>query len=527
MDSTNGLAEVLSTIAEGGSSLSVLGRLVEIARDVSQAAHASLYLLNEESGALELSCSTDPEAVDEVSSPPKSGGEETSHGLLREPILDRYYRVRGVLTLAFEFTADPMIETVVPAVADGIRIVIERQDTQGREEALIQIGSALDLVRSEEDLISTVINVAEKVLRLEACSIFLLDPKTDRFVLRGTTGALKKQVGALSYAREEGFTGWVCHVGQPIVLADPQSDPRWRGKYVEIPSPQVASFLAVPILSRQGSIGAIRVLRRKTGNRLLDNSFTSDEQRLLMTIADQISTALENLHNIDRIVHSERMAAWGELSAKSSHMIGNRVFALKGDVNEMRHLLDAPELSEEGLRKLQKSLQTNLSRVEEILQDFRDFLTATQLSTTSMDLNQIISETLEEVFPKRSQVRLVLDLQPLPELPVDQKKMRRAISELVENSLSHMEAGQLTVRSSAEGRVRVEIEDNGPGVPRDQKSSIFQPFFTGRARGMGLGLSIVKGIVDAHGGIVSEEGEPGQGAKFVISLPTPANGSAA
>jgi signal transduction histidine kinase len=520
METVNGLAEALSTIAEGGSSVGVLARLVEILRDLSGAREASLYLLNEESGRIELCCSTSPEAEAEVVSPPGSEKqEEVMRGVLREPILDRFNRVRGVLSLVFELGADPEVDAVVPAIADAVRIVLERRDSHDREEALIQIGSALDLVQSEEELISKVIHVAEKVLRLEACSIFLLEPSTDRFVLRGTTGALKKRVGQLSYAREEGFTGWVCHVGKPIMLDDPQSDPRWRGKYVEIPSPQVASFLAVPILSRHGSIGAIRVLRRKTGNRLLDNSFTRYEQRLLQTIADQIAAALENLHNITRIIHSERMAAWGELSAKSSHMIGNRVFALKGDVNEMRHLLDQQDDSKEALRKLQKSLQTNLSRVEEILQDFRDFLGATQLSVTYQDVNQIILETIEEVFPKRTDVKLVLDLKPLPLVRVDEKKMRRAISELIENSLSHMDLGDLTIRSSVNGKLTIEIEDNGPGVAEEHKAAIFQPFFTGRARGMGLGLSIVKGIVDAHGGTVTEEGKPGSGAKFIIVIP--------
>jgi signal transduction histidine kinase len=138
------------------------------------------------------------------------------------------------------------------------------------------------------------------------------------------------------------------------------------------------------------------------------------------------------------------------------------------------------------------------------------------------------------MFPRRSGVTLEFDLDAgMPVVALDPKRFRRAISELVENALNHMETGGLCVctriiASDEVGRIvpsrskryaRIEIEDTGPGVEADHKSLIFQPFFSNRVRGMGLGLSIVKGIVNAHGGEVYEEGEEGAGARFVIVLP--------
>jgi len=104
---------------------------------------------------------------------------------------------------------------------------------------------------------------------------------------------------------------------------------------------------------------------------------------------------------------------------------------------------------------------------------------------------------------------------------------------LIENSLGHMESGRLRVEtkvidatgndriwgSSTHRYAQIVIEDSGSGVEEGKKTLIFQPFYSGRVRGMGLGLSIVKGIVDAHGGRVYEDGEPGVGARFVILLP--------
>jgi signal transduction histidine kinase len=113
--------------------------------------------------------------------------------------------------------------------------------------------------------------------------------------------------------------------------------------------------------------------------------------------------------------------------------------------------------------------------------------------------------------------------------------LKRAFSELIENAISFMsEGGVLTVKSSPSNSsdvqtyslsrsrkyIKVEFGDTGPGVPEASKLKIFTPFYTSRAKGMGLGLSIVKGIIEAHHGNIVEVGIQGQGAKFVIFLPT-------
>ncbi|AIE87296.1 GAF domain-containing protein [Fimbriimonas ginsengisoli] len=453
------------------------------------------------------------------------------------PVTDHDGRIRGVLNLeADALEAYEGTDTVLAcALADLVMIVLEREAHLRREEALMRVGGAVGSAVTETDLIEQVIRVAEDVLRLQACSIFLIEPSGEKFVLRSSTGRLRDLVGQISYDRGEGFTGWVCDTGQPILLDNPQGDPRWRGKYVEFPSEQVASFLAVPIVWRGRGIGAIRALRRKSDNPFYDNRFRTGDMRLLAAIAEQLAIGLESVRSTERTIRGERMIAWGELSAKSSHMIGNRVFALKGDLNELRHLLAESSPSADELRELERSVSTNVRRIEEILQDFRDFVTATQLSREPTDLNTLVRETLEEVFPRRSSVQLETEYAAdLPEFGIDGKRLRRAVSELIENSLSYMDkGGRLSVSTSvvdsednerlygasAHRFAQIVIQDTGPGVESGKKTLIFQPFYSGRVRGMGLGLSIVKGIVDAHGGQVYEAGEPGEGAKFVILLP--------
>lgn len=449
------------------------------------------------------------------------------------PILDRFGRIVGVLNVesdqrnAFGAVERETCKTLARFAA----VVLELESRKSREDALIQVGQALSSALTEESLISMVTFVASEMLHFQAASIFVREPGTDDFVLRGSSSRLKNQIGQIKYSKGEGCTGWVCEKGEPIMLQNPQKDPRWRGLFLEFPGEQIDAFLCVPILIKGKSHGAIRILRRKAENPFLENRFTADDLALMESIAGQVASGLQNIRSVERMLRSERMVAWGELSAKSSHMIGNRVFALKGDINELQHLLKSKPENTPSLIELSKSLSTNVSRIEEILQDFRDFLSATQLQLALGNLNEIIQETVAEVFPKRTRVKLKMDLDPnLPEIMLDDKRLRRAISELIENSLPYASLGEAGKMISVSTRtmkvpengsewVELEVSDSGPGVAPENKTKIFEPFFTGRVKGMGLGLSIVKGIIESHGGSIAEHGQPGAGANFLIRLP--------
>ena len=461
---------------------------------------------------------------------------ETTRSEMAVPIRDVHGRARGVFNVesdvADAYSEDDLDQLLL--LAEFASVAINRSDARTREEALVEIGHALDRAQTEEEAVNGVIRIAGEVLRFQAFSAFILDPARDEFVLRGSVGRLKDQVGKLGYRRGEGITGWVAETGRAVITHDPRNDPRWRGKNVEFPDDEIASFVAVPVMFRGRCLGVLRVLRRDSENRHLDNRFTDADLRVLTAIAEQLASSLENVRSLGRLLRSERMAAWGELSAKSSHMIGNRVFALKGDVNELGHLLAQADLARTSVESLHRSLEVNVLRIEEILHEFRDFLTATQLSPEPIELNGLVETTIEEMFPRRSAVQLKLSLgDGLPEVSVDSKKLRRALSELVENAMNYVSDGELrvetglaTVEQVKKGRVSpgkayvmISVADTGPGVEVEKKATIFQPFYSGRVKGMGLGLSIVKGIVDAHGGTVFEDGEHGHGAKFVILLP--------
>jgi signal transduction histidine kinase len=258
-------------------------------------------------------------------------------------------------------------------------------------------------------------------------------------------------------------------------------------------------------------------------------------------------------------------------------MIGNAVFGIKGHLNELSYATQQAGLvkketadnaastrdaSEIQLRpemlaevpQMLESITRGIYRLEEILGEFRDFVLATQLHATPQDINQIMRTVTAESFPRNSNIDLALNLAPmLPQLHVDEVKLKRAFSELIENAIDFQpNGGKITIRTSladAEtvrelaGRdialpvIKAEFIDGGPGLSESERQRVFQPFYTRKAKGMGLGLSIVKGIIEAHGGIIREigagqEGATHQsltagrargntGAHFVVLLPAP------
>ncbi|MBI5707979.1 MAG: GAF domain-containing protein [Armatimonadetes bacterium] len=568
MTCSKALADLVQAIAADRDPSSALESLAKSTLELTQSRNVMLAVLNDELALMELLYGAGPEwqpiselgvkvdinerdgivATVAATGEPYLSGDvqkdqryrklfDSTESEIAFPIRDRHGRIVAVLNAESdkrEAYTDLHFETC-RVMAGLAAMILDRAEQEQMEEALMLVGNALDSALSESELVSRVMKVAKEVLRFQACSIFIWDSATSSYVLRASVGSLEGMVGEISYLPGEGCTGWACETGQPVLLNHPSENPRWRGKYVEFASDQIASFLAVPVVGRSRTLGVIRVLRKKSQNEYLDNRFTETDLAVLHAISEQVATGLESIRAMNRLVHSERMVAWGELSAKSSHMIGNRVFALRGDVNELGHLLNQNSPNPEELKEVQTSLVTNVDRLTEILQDFRDFVSATQLTKTASDLNRLVAETANEVFPKRGPIRLKMNLdEGLPMAEADPVRLRRAVSELIENALNWIDEGELRIETgqATEGELvagklprhrpflKIAVEDDGPGVAQDQKEAIFEPFRSGRVKGMGLGLSIVKGIAQAHGGTAIECGEEGVGARFVILLPS-------
>jgi len=443
--------------------------------------------------------------------------------------------------------------------------IISMAEHQLREEALIAIGRDLNTAADLDTLMHDVVEQAVKILRADDCSLFLMEEDQEiKTTLRGPAAGTHLKLEAshgpldpnirksdVRYRLGEGLTGWVAQHGKVIRVGDPRTDSRWKGVFLEAPAGEIAAVLAVPVQCGRGNPGVLRVVRRRKGSLyFLPQEFTSADEDVLLTLAGQLAVAIDRTRLLGRILNAERMAAWGEMSARSAHMIGNTVFGIKGHLNELAHVLESESRGQTGsdhpdgplwreLVGLTKNVTEGIYRLEQILGEFRDFVLATQLHRTEADINQVLRDVCAESFPKDSNVDLVMNLAPtLAAVEVDEAKLKRAFSELVENSVDFQpDGGKLSINTAIADReaqgwlggagkpaVRIDFIDDGPGLSAQDRERVFTPFYTRKAKGMGLGLSIVKGIVEAHDGAIREIGESGDsdnsGAHFVVVLPT-------
>jgi signal transduction histidine kinase len=463
---------------------------------------------------------------------------------------------------------------LLTSLARRMAIIVAMAEHQLREEALIAIGKDLSTAADLDLLMRDVVKQATTILRADDCSLFLMDEtakESDENALLQLVASHGPQSRAFDglekplvrYHLGEGLTGWVAQTGKALRVGDPRTDARWKGLFMEAPAGEIAAVIAVPVWNGRGKPGVLRVIRRRKGSLyFLPQEFSAADEEVLVTLAGQLAIAIDRTRLMRRLLRAERMAAWGEMSARSAHMIGNTVFGIKGHLNELTYLFneggvwegDAEENSVgatrlKDARELSNALTRGIYRLEEILGEFRDFVLATQLHIATQDINQILRNVTAESFPRGSNIDLVLNLAPsLPAIEADEAKLKRAFSELIENSIDFQpDGGRITVRSALTDEetarrishmrwdgpaVQIEFLDCGPGLSEQDRARVFTPFYTRKAKGMGLGLSIVKGIIEAHGGSILEIGDRDQriececddpcGAHFLILLPVAA-----
>jgi signal transduction histidine kinase len=453
---------------------------------------------------------------------------------LAVPLIGRGGRVLGVLNVESE-RANAFGENearVLSSLASIAAFALSLAAHQTREKALIELGKELAATPDIDTLLERVTEMAAKLLDADDCSLFLLDKSINRLVLKASRGLLRSLVDKATYRLGEGLTGWVALHNKPARLNGVVGDPRWKGLHLELKPEEISAFMAVPVRGRREVVGVLRVLRKRANPSAPYYLFTDEDEELLFTLASQLGAALEREELQRRLFTMQHIATIGELAARTAHMIGNKVFAMKGALKELSLQLSNLPLPENAQRLL-TSVERALYEVETLLQDLRDFVKATQLNLQPVCLSEMVEELVREYsqeFPHIS-FELQLDEQPIW-VKGDTEKLKNAVSELIENSVHFLKEGdKIAVRLTkstwvGQKHARLIIRDTGPGVPDKLKEQIFQPFFTTRAKGMGLGLAIVKGIIEAHGGTIEERGREGEGAMFIITLPAiePAQG---
>jgi two-component system sensor kinase FixL len=229
-----------------------------------------------------------------------------------------------------------------------------------------------------------------------------------------------------------------------------------------------------------------------------------------------------------RLAHVSRLAVVGELTASIAHEINQPLGAILSNADAADVLLGREPVPVEELRQIVADIRSDDIRAGKVIRQMRALLRRRELAMLPFDLNRAIGDVLGLVGADlgRHGVSVETEFGQLPTVLGDQVHIQQVVLNLILNGVdamaeAHASQRRLGVRTARAdgGGVRVTIWDSGPGIAADHAEQLFDSFFTTKANGMGLGLSIARSIIEAHGGNISAITRREGGASFSFSLP--------
>lgn len=219
----------------------------------------------------------------------------------------------------------------------------------------------------------------------------------------------------------------------------------------------------------------------------------------------------------------EKLVTIGELATMVGHDLRNPLQSIENAAyylnNELSNLSTSVPMSQK-TKEMLRVINDSTNYADKIIRDLQDFSTTKPLTLEKTDINALVMVTLSQIQTSQN-VELQTELEHLPEINVDKDQIKRVFLNLTTNAMQAMEnGGTLTVSTKKiEGFVEVSFKDTGVGIPKEKMEKLFTPFYTTKAKGMGMGLSICKKFVEAHGGSIEVESQVGKGTTFTVKLP--------
>ena len=243
-----------------------------------------------------------------------------------------------------------------------------------------------------------------------------------------------------------------------------------------------------------------------------------EETRKYQKVAEELAIANQHLHEAEAAVRrSERLAALGQLTAGLAHELRNPMGTIRASAEMLAKNL---ERENDTMREVAGFVMTEVDRANSLITRFLEFAKRLPLRLAKADLPTVIDRAVAQLG--QQSVTVYKNYSPdIPPFQFDAELMERVFHNLILNAVQATQpGGTVTVKTRlADGKVEISVIDRGSGIKPEQLESIFNPFFTTKPDGVGLGLAIVSKIIDEHGGSIAVTSEQGKGSHFCVLLP--------
>jgi signal transduction histidine kinase len=311
------------------------------------------------------------------------------------------------------------------------------------------------------------------------------------------------------------------HITAPIRMLRDAADRLGKGQFEDLPE-VVTTNDEIGDLA-QTFLGMSESLKEKTGELIHAKQELEKFTKFLEKRVDARTRELKAAQ--DELIKKERLAAIGQMAAVVGHEIRNPLAVINNSIYFIKTKLSTGQEPDPKIAKHIKIIESEIQQANGIINEILTYSRQRELKPELVKLNHWLEELLS-VYPFPPHIELVKLLDPAdPTLSIDATEMQQSIRNLIGNGIEVMpppKGGKITVRTRIPepGWVQIDIGDSGAGIPPDVLDKIFAPFFTTKARGTGLGLAVVRKVIDRHRGRVDVESQVGVGTTFKLFLPT-------
>jgi signal transduction histidine kinase len=393
-----------------------------------------------------------------------------------------------------------------------------------RYERLMEISRQLNSTLDLGTLLNKIIKAATELTDTAAASIMLIDQSTGELRFEAASDMSMGAMEAIVIPLEGSLAGWVVQHGEPVLVEDTRNEPRFFKRVDDTIEFRTRNLLGVPMSAHNKVIGVVEAINKRE-----DSSWTEDDVNTLTTLAAQAAVAIENA----------RLFQQSDFISEMVHELRTPLAALKASTT----LLLRPELSDKRRTDIIQTMSGETDRLSRLTTDFLDLARLesgrARLETTVFSTAGLINESVDVVRDQANDrnVQVAVECDETLMFQADRGKIKQVLLNLLTNGIKYnKEKGDILVavipvtenragKKLKEKMARVDVRDTGRGMSKESQEHMFEKFYrasdtAGYTQGTGLGLVIAKRIIEAHGGEMWLESEPGVGTTFSFTLPS-------
>jgi signal transduction histidine kinase/putative methionine-R-sulfoxide reductase with GAF domain len=426
----------------------------------------------------------------------------------------------------------------------------EMLTTVANQAAICIENSGLMETLDIDEILKLVLEAVTKNIGFDRARLYLVNEKRNILECKMAVGVdeIKIKEITLPLDPKESVVARSIFEKRPFIIPDASRDARVNPVLKK--KLNLQSLVVIPLLAKEKALGAIAADHVQPGKNITEEILES-----VMTFAQQAGLAIHNAFMYQelkafsqqmeekiqkttadlrkteaQLIRSEKLAALGQLAAGVAHEIRNPLTS----INILIHSLTENLPSENAHREDLRVIEEEILRINEIVDRFLRFARPASPLFEKADPVLIFEETLQLLRPQIEKGKITVQkrFETLPLITVDKEQIKQVALNLLMNAIQSMpEGGELSIggQFSKDGYwVELTVQDSGVGIPPENVDRLFDPFFSTKEGGIGLGLSIAHRIIDQHHGKIEVESDPGRGTLFTISLPvfTPLENSA-